>query len=544
MKDNRARWQFLEHPTKPALDADQVRYFRMLMERTLKVGIEFELNLKEQRGSCRGNDLQCPCQHMDQGCWKECLNLDSCKKTPYIETCANRKDKCKPHMCKECAQFSFKCLEYMCIHFVSKCFVCTDFRKDCDNCPKKYDPDKDPANVRRLVSGEFNPTKNYGQVNESGVVEVKKDGSLAGDGGIEVITVGRRVDYWEFFNMSKRILDFVVAKNGYVDERTSTHMHVLNSYYENANANELEKPLPAIVLANFHQLVRRYHNALTWLTIALDDPNHITRWEKFRVGVLSISGVTNTSEGLRSAVMHKAAEVGKPKYAFVNYERTRINGDGNINRFHVEFRESDGTLSPSYYAALACLHYAFVIKAINISRHGVLKVGDEGWLKKAKEMKKVIMNNKGDWGSPRFSETPKVLEHQEYFVNEAVDMLHQMKSILMKVGPAYDVLIKLAEKPIALRRIEGDDWKKIESDLEVPITETDKFDLKMKEVVDLCLVEDCRDQSEWVGAVARLLEEDGEIDDISRERIEGYLEAKSRDGEMIWSDSIGCVVAV
>jgi hypothetical protein len=185
-----------------------------------------------------------------------------------------------------------------------------------------------------------------------------------------------------------------------------------------------------------------------------------------------------------------------------------------------------------------------VIKAINISRHGVLKVGDEGWLKKAKEMKKLILNNKGDWGSPRFSETPNVLEHQEYFVNEAIDMLHQMKSILMKVGPAYDVLIKLAEKPVALRRIEGDSWEKIESDLEVPITETDKFDLKMKEIVDLCLVEDCRDQVEWVGAVASLLEEDGEIDDISRERIDGYLEAKSRDGEMIWSDSIGCVVAV
>ena len=58
-----------------------------------------------------------------------------------------------------------------------------------------------------------------------------QDGSLLGKKGAEVITVGRRVDYWEFYKMAKTIIDTAVTKGAYVNERCSTHMHVLAGYY-------------------------------------------------------------------------------------------------------------------------------------------------------------------------------------------------------------------------------------------------------------------------------------------------------------------------
>ena len=55
----------------------------------------------------------------------------------------------------------------------------------------------------------------------------------------------------------------------------------------------------------------------------------------------------------------------------------------NINRFHVEFRAADCLLSPSATAAIACMYYALIIKAVEISRYGLTEVGDGEWLDRA-----------------------------------------------------------------------------------------------------------------------------------------------------------------
>jgi hypothetical protein len=323
-------------------------------------------------------------------------------------------------------------------------------------------------------------------------------------------------------------------------------MHVLTSYYDQGGGriNELEKTMPQIILANFHQLCRRYQNALTWMTAALDDPNHITRWEKFRISIMDMSPVMqDMPRVVKSIAQHSGGSDGG-KYGFVNYNKTRFRGN-DVEKFHIEFREADSTLCPTWYAALACLHYAMVIKAVEISRYGLLKIGDEAWLKQAKRMKEIILNGSGDWGNSRVSNTEKVLDNVEYFVQDSLDLVNQLKSILLRMGPAYDVLIKLAERPASLRRIDGEKWESIEKDLAVEITDIGKIERKLDEVIDLRLIDDCKDPEEWIKSVVKCVKDDEESDvDIDEERVQKFVDTKMREGEMIWSESTGCMLSI
>jgi len=146
---------------------------------------------------------------------------------------------------------------------------------------------------------------------------------------------------------------------------------------------------------------------------------------------------------------------------------------------------------------------------------------------------------------PRVGDTSKLLDNVEYFVQESLDLVGQLKSILLKLGPAYDVLLKLAKKPVSLRRIEGETWDDIEQELLVEMNTSDRLEMKMSEVIDLRLVDDCRDMEEWATEVQRMMLEDENVDrEVSKDEIMEFVEGKTREGEMIWSESAGCILAV
>lgn len=543
MRDNREKWQFFTHPSKPALSTRDVHYWKETLRHLLKVGIEFEFNLPAQKGAmCKGNNTNCPCIHIEEGCWQECANLEECRGEKHIETCVNRSDSCKYTDCEECAKFEHKCIGVTCVNFVSKCFSCDNFTRNCETCPQKYDPTKDPEGIRTELKEVLMPSGTYGRVSESGVVGITTDGSLAGGHGVEIITVGRRVDFWEFYQMSKNIIKEVTNRGGYINERASSHMHVLASYFEDGNGGvkEMEKDMPEIIMANFHQLCRRYQNALTWLTIALDQPNHMTRWEKFRVSILDITPISHNMSTVGQTVAQHAGR----KYGFVNYNNCKYTKNGDVSRFHIEMRQADSTLCPTWYAAIACLHYALVIKAVDISRYGLLKVGDEAWMKEAKKMKEVILNNCGDYDGPRVSDTSKLLDNVDYFRRESLDLIGQLKGTLLKMGPAYDILIKLADKPAALRLIEGQSWEEIEKSIEVRLSDIGQLQMKIEEAIDLRLVDECESSVEWVSQILSCLEEEELDQKPSEEAVRSIVDSKLREGEVIWSESAGCFVAI
>jgi len=539
MRDNRNKWKFITDKKNVRidkhLDAHEIRYWKDILYRILKVGIEFELNLPKGKDGCAGGNLKCGCYYMtNRQCWSDCANTTYCRNVASLETCGNRSEDCKPENCQHCENYSFVCIGIGCNEFAPRCWNCQDFVKACKTCEKYQRKSLPPAEVRKKFKNAFKPSGSYGKVG-SGVVRITKDGSLVDDGGVEIITVGRRVNYWEFYTMSKKILDMAKKHGAYVNERCGAHMHVLASYYE--NTNELERPMPEIILANLHQLIRKYQNALTWITMALGDPNHMTRWEKFRVSILDISPVKSQMYRVSEKIINNS---GGNKYGFVNYKNCRFSPDGDVEIFHIEFREADATLCPSIYAALACLHFAFVIKAVEISRYGLLVLDDP----KAKEMKNVILNGAHkSYSEPRFSNTSELLDHAEYFREEAMDMLAQMKNILIKLGPAYDVLEKLAYKPVALRRIEGDKWDDIEKSLEVRLNKESQVEIKIDEAIDLRLVDDCTDVEEWIRNVTEIVNETSDVK-ITSDDVKNYIEDGIREGNLIWSSKLGTIISI
>jgi len=541
-RDNRDKWTFYVHPSKKTIDAGEVRYWKSMLNKILKVGLEFEFNLPNKNGTCKGDNNACPCKHMvEKDCWKTCTREDECETAK-----------------------ADNCFGMFCTGFLSYCLVCDKFEVDCKSCEHRYDPNRNPDSIRDRMHKELRPSQSYGTVTKHGVHSITTDGSLLGKKGAEIITVGRRPDYWEFFRMSDDIIRLAMENNAYVNERCSIHAHLLASYYGKLpngkdggpgvpnQVNEMERDMPEIILANFHQLCRRYQNAMTWMTMGLDEPNRMTRWEKFRVSNLHISAIMNSMKKVAADVSQHAGSGGGSgnKYGWVNYNYCQFNEDGSLRRVHVEMRVMDGLLSASAVAAMSCLYYALMIKAVEISRYGVVEVGDKDWLTRAQNIKKTLLNNmKGYQDGDRFGDTSELGQHYETLISESFDLISQVKHILMKLGPAYEVLEKLAERPCALRRCDGEDWTQIEKDLAVEVSAEDQFIHKLAEIIDLRLVDQCKDEMEWLREVSNLMREDKELnidpdDDTVEDKIVEFVSKKKNDGEMVFLDRVGAMALI
>lgn len=564
MRNSRDRWTFFQHDSKPVIKASEVLYWKNTLKKILKVGMEFEFNLPDQKGSCKGDSLACPCRKMDESdCWKKCANANTCQIEPNINSCVNRMEQCTDEDCAGCNLYKAICHGIYCPDFVSMCYVCEEFETNCATCSDRYEPNRDPKGIRKMITDELAPSNCYGIVKGCGVHSITRDGSLLGDKGVEVITVGRRVDYWEFFRMAHKVINAAVTRGAYMNERCSTHMHLLASYYGKitdpkhaelninvpgvpTNISELEKDMPEIILANYHQLCRRYQNAMTWMTIALDEPERMTRWEKFRVSILDISAVLNTMRDVRDKVYNMA---NGSKYGWSNYHNCQFSKDGDIKRLHIEMRVADGILSPSAVAALGCLYYALMIKSVEISKYGVLEVGNSEWMTQTKEIKNAILNNTKEYNAgDRFGHTENLYKYHDVLKGESYDLVRQLKHILIKIGPSYSILEKLAERPIALRRCDGESWEEIEKDLEVPMSNESQFETRISEFIDLRLIDQCNNMNEWIIAIGKALHEDPDYSNKENgnleKKINMYIDKRKSDGELIWSDSLGTIVSI
>lgn len=544
-RNNRDKWQFIKHPARKALSIQEVNYWKANLWKILKVGVELEFNLPEAPTGCKKQNPVCVCVHFipENKCWKQCVLAKTCSRLKAGK----------------------ECLGQNCSSFTSACLTCSVFQTPCAGCEFKFDPAKDPEHLRNNIIGALNPSHNYGQITRDGVHSIVGDGSLlggkSGDRGVEVITVGRRVDYWEFYKMSKSIVDAAVKNGAWLNERCSIHMHLLTSYYKSNDArhfggtmiNEMEKDMPEIIAANFHQLIRRYQNALVWLTMGLDHPNRLTRWEKYRVSVMEISAVKNPMKSVQKLTYEHA---GGKKYSLANYTNMIFSNNRDIKTFHVELRYMDGVISPSIIAAIACLNHALVIKATEISRYGLLKMPDVEWLKEAKHMKKMILNNMKPYGDgDRFGHTEQVLDNKEYYIREALGLIQQMKHILMRTGPAYDVLEKLAETPAAILRVEGKTWEQIENIMKVEVASDNLLNAAIHEYIDLRLVDKCKTMEEWIKNVTINMWDDKDNIDVFQnidikdtndleQHIATIIKEEQMDGTLIWSDSLGAIVSI
>jgi len=442
----------------------------------------------------------------------------------------------------------------VCAYFESMCPHCDAYETSCEKCSLKLDDTKNPIIARKKINEALKPSNTYGIINKSCVHSITTDGSLLGQKGVEIITTGRRVDYWEFYRMAKTIINTAIKNGAYVNERCSIHMHLLASYYGNIvenkpntlpnKINELEHPIPQIILANLHQLVRKYQNAMTWMMIGLNNPNRLTRWEKFRVSILNISALTHTMPEVINKV---SSNSGGNKYGWLNYNYINFDPQDNISRFHVEFRGCDGLLCPSAVAAIACMYYCLMLKAVEISKFGILTLDDPEWMSKAVAVKEKLLNNmKGYGDGDRFGDTSELYKYYDYLRAESIDLIQQLKHQLIRLGPSYCVLEKLAKNPIGLRMSRGEHWRDIENDLIVKVESENEFDVLLSEYIDLRLISKCNTVDDWIKEVSVSIEKDKSIDSYLKTEIEfnikQFIKNKQDFGEILWSKDIGAPV--
>jgi hypothetical protein len=297
----------------------------------------------------------------------------------------------------------------------------------------------------------------------------------------------------------------------------------------------LAENIPEIILANLWNMARKYAPGLKFLTSGGNT------WQ----GLCRRRQNNAHQEFLRQSPMSmRMAEIQQrlkssldvPEHQnFFNLEHLDFDWDGNVKQFHIEFRFPDGDLSPISIASKTFLYLAMLLKAVEISKFGLLHVGKiRDWNRK-KGLMDLISNNDGAIAT---SDTSQALDRLEEYQKNAGDLLGFLKSIFILLDNPSEVLLQaLAEKPISLRRIESDDWKKIDKDLKKLVETENHFDAidhRIIKIVELGLVENMPNFEEWLTMAAIQANTSREC---IRSRLSGY---KRRNP--VWASDLGRMV--
>lgn len=569
MTQRRREVKFQQRKGRPPLSRDDAEYWLEFMPKILKVGTEFEINLPSADRVLQIEEEQ-PCIHADESCSKDCANLEHCLTDRHPVLCLTRdsgkflskkfscpaKDETDASACKDCDAWMLNCRLRSCAMLVPFCSICPTFRREGD-VVESGDIRRDAESVRREMRELLQPTEFVGDFGKSGVFEVKKDNSLVNNGGIEVPTVGRRVHWNSFYRMCADIINPIVARGGFVNERCGQHFHVLAGYFDPNQAfggsrlgrsvSELEKPVPEIIVANLHQLHRRYELAMFWIMSCGGSMETLTRWARFRQSLRRFSALHSSMSKIQAemgeAVMGmNSASNQKGKYAAIAYHLCKFDSEGDAKTFHFENRIADGALSPAVVAAWAMLCYVFVLKAIRLSQYGIMEDGSNEYRKKIKEIQPHIINGeKREWGGYRTADTVGLQPYIPWLRENAIEMVNWFKPELSNLGPAYDILAALADKPCCLRLVEGHSWEQIESDLHAPFVQNlrdQNVDIDdLREIVDLGSIMDCDHLEMWIEEAAAHLGQDPPI-------IADTIHQLIHGGEFRWSDPVGSLITV
>jgi hypothetical protein len=303
----------------------------------------------------------------------------------------------------------------------------------------------------RELENVFNPTDSFGEFGQHGVYTVKSDGSLPN--GIELCTIGRRLDFLDLYMQYKGILHVVYSYNPVMNQRAGLHNHVLMDY--NSNGSCLEKPVPGVIFKNFCQLLRRYLPELVWITSTLniEGSDVITRYDKFCSAekLIQYTSINRTVEDYCKR-LYEQGEVNS-RYRFVNCLPMRVIGN-DINTFHFELRFPDGSIYPCQIAAQNMLYFSMLVKAIELSELGVINAGNVEYWNETKELYNAIRNNRN---SDRTS-VPPTEEQIERIKERCSDMLLELKSSLDQFDKhIYPLLDLISKEPVSmLRRSKSD----------------------------------------------------------------------------------------
>jgi len=385
-----------------------------------------------------------------------------------------------------------------------------------------------PKGIRRedfqpVVEALMAPSKDMNRLGRLGVFNVIKEHC-----GVEIQIIGRHPHWDSLVKQYRQIITPLLRQGIRMRPTCGLHFHLI--------CIGLSESLPEIIAANLWNITRKYAPGLKFLTSGGDSSEGLCRrrqnnahYEFMQQSPIDLS--------LREIQGNLKKSLEVPEHQnFVNLEHMDFDENGEISCFHVEFRFPDGDLSPISITAKTFLFLVMLLKAIEISKFGLLHVGKIREWNRKKELMDMISNNNGMLATSNTSSiTDEIIgEYREI----AEQLLRFLKSIFIVLdNPSEIVLQELTKRPISLRRIEGDDWNKIDSDLHaliMPRRPLDDLDYKIIKIIELGLVGGMKKPEEWLKITA--IKSDASKETIW-ERIESY-----KDRGPIWDQGLGRVV--
>lgn len=490
------------------LTDNEVEYWKAFFLKTIKVGIEFEVQFPtgtrlfgepscKERTTCKCNeDYFCDIQN---GCVYDSIHDDKCvffrRGLRIEEVCANRgrlnhSNGCQGN-CRDCTNYFYRCpANESCPEYVNPCKLCKhNTGKKCEDC------DKAIQTVESSIKKIMPPTKSVDIVG-SGIHSITDDGSVPN--GIEIITVGRRYHFETFYEQNSKIIAKVLENKGFVSNNCSTHFHILSGYTSHG-VKELEKPVPQTILANYYQLHNIFAPYLFWITSTGELDYALTRYMLFRMPLDEFSNYYPDMVHLKSVIYDTYQ-----RYCMFNMSNLRFAKNKDIDRFHIELRYPDGNLSPACVTAYIALELALLFKAIELSRYGrINNLPREECVITQKLFKSFANLGTGD----RDSDTDGFIGSNNHRLirKRTFEMIWFLKSQLINLDNySYGILTKLAETPPSVMRVKGATWKNIDNELYTPLQWNEELK-SVVEIIELQKFRNCHSMKNWEQEVSKYL---------------------------------------
>lgn len=345
--------------------------------------------------------------------------------------------------------------------------------------------DNDSVNTS-LVKEMLSPIGIKGGITrfESPVSSISSDGSLSN--GAEIITPGRKVyGFMEQFSMYQAIYNCLKDNGTIIHPRCGWHNHIVLQDY---GSEALERPfIPRVIFDNFMIILQHYFPALAFMSATLPDEDVYTRYDQF-----------NQTYGLKKynkdRDLDEVESIFEDRYNAVNLNPMSFRG-GNLRNFHVEFRFPDGTLFPIQMASLNILFKSIILKAIELSKYGIIKFEDNY---------NHLYEFKNDGSSSRRTSDPVEQETIEELKLLSKDLVNFLKPEIMSIDKiAVPMLEHLAEEPITLmfKRLGTEDLRlvndKLEEMLDVEFKRPNAQVLPLMQIIETGLIRKVQSIEEW-----------------------------------------------
>ena len=390
-----------------------------------------------------------------------------------------------------------------------------------------------PKGVKRevfedAIRRKLEPSGSFEVLGKWGVFDVKAEHC-----GIEIRVIGRYPYFQALYEQFKYIFQVLQEEGARARPTCGMHIHLLST--------GLSEPIPEIILSNIWNFTRRYALALKFIASCGDSYGALCRRRNHNSHV----ELVKYSSGLESMcriqeMLRKSSRV--PEHQnFLNLQHVRFNEDGNVAKFHLEFRFLDADLCAISVVSKIFLVMAIIMKSIDLSKFGVIHVGEYEVWKHRQRLLDMLSNNDGMRAT---SDTSRLelnnFEEIHTICHEMLDLLEPSLSMFHD-NPSKEILRYLAETPISFMRASGMNWSDIEQTLEArifqnEIDEFDAIDKKIMKSVEMIEIEGMPSEEEaWRIEVAREL-------NLSLQNLEERLRKINSRRNLYWDKKKGTML--